>query len=309
MQKKIKSAIVKIGLFTIDKKFINGLIWIFVVSTATLYYVIDREKLVLYVISFAVNQVLIFLLFSAGLIAIVNIYIAKKIPSIFDEILIRNNADYFRGGAYIFQVLRQWENDLYQKPFGFNSVGKELLIRDFIITEIKYLDYNLVILAENIISNLDDERYCTSKDICNQFREILITRRLRFSDRFGEAFANKITIDPEADLKLGRKKDILRVVPHVLLQKYTNSCSNFNIFLDNCISQVAREEWNRHDTLLALYSDLVKAVYAYKDNILPNFGKEFNGDLSQYHLLYNNVPLVPIQKHKNWSKHEKRNNY
>lgn len=292
MQKAIKSVIVHAGLHAINKRFINAVIWLFIVVISILYYVVDREKLVLYAISFAVNQVLLFLLFGAGALALINLYVARKIPSIFDEILIKNNAEYFRREAYIFQVFKQWETTLYQKPIGFNSVGKELLIRDFIISEIKYVEYNLVVLFEDIISDLDDDRYATSEEICNQFRDIFITKRLRFSERFGESFANKITIDPTVALPSGRKKDILRVVPHVILQKYINSCANFNIFLDNCIAQIIREKYNRYDTLLALYSDLVKSVYAYKDNILPNFREEFNGDLTQYHLMYNNVPLV-----------------
>ncbi len=286
MQKVVKSVIVKVGLHAVDKRFINALAWIFIVVIAILYFVVDREKLVIYAVSFAVNQVLLFLLFGAGVLAFINLYIARKVPSIFDEILIKNNAEYFRGEAYIFQVFKQWETTLYQKPIGFNSIGKELLIRDFIVSEIKYVEYNLVVLFEDIISDLDDDRYATSEEICNQFRDIFITKRLRFSERFGESFANKITIDPTVALPSGRKKDILRVVPHVILQKYINSCANFNIFLDNCISQISRENFNRHETLLAFYSDLVKAIYAYKDNILPSFREEFNGDLAKYHLMY-----------------------
>lgn len=291
MHKIVKTIIVSASLRAVDKRFASAVVWLFVVAVAILYFVVDREKLVMYVISFAINQVLLFLLFGAGVVALINIYVARKLPSIFDEILIKNNTRYFREMAYIFQVFKQWETSLYLKPIGFNSIGKELIIRDFILSEIRYIEYNLVVVFEDILTEIDSGAYGTSEKICDKFREIFITKRLQFSDRFGESLVNKISVIPNANLPMGRRKEILRVVPQIILQKYINSCADFNIFLDNCIAQINRENYNRYNTLLALYSDMVKAIYAYKDNILPNFKEEFNGDLAQYNLLYNDVPL------------------
>lgn len=296
MTKTAKKIIVKIGLKALDKTLLNVFIWLLFLSSVLTYFVIDRQKLALYVISFAINQFFLFIIFGSGVLALVNLYFFKKIPSIIDEILIKNSESFFTGEAPIFYVLQQWKSTLKQKPIGFNSIGKELLIRDFITSEITYIEYNLVYLVEIAISDLDDDRFASSEEICKRFKEVLLTNRLKFAERFSESFANRLTIDPTAKIPNGRKKDIMRVIPNIILQKYINSCSDFNIFLDNCITQISKEKLNRYQTLKALYSDLVKCIYAYKDNLLPNFREEFNGDLAQYHLLYDNCRLSPESK-------------
>ncbi len=156
-----------------------------------------------------------------------------------------------------------------------------------------YIEYNLVYLVEIAISDLDDDRFASSEEICKRFKEVMLVNRLKFAERFAESFSNRLTIDNSVRISRGKRKDILRVIPNIILQKYINSCSDFNIFLDNCITQISKEKLNRYHTLKALYSDLVKCVYAYKDNLLPNFREEFNGDLAQYNLLYDNCKLAP----------------
>lgn len=296
MQKKVKKTIVYLGLKALDKTFINVVVWLLFISSVITYFIVDKQKLAIYVVSFALNQFFLFIVFGSGLLALLNLYFLKKVPSIVDEILIKNNESFFTGEAPIFFVLQQWEMSLKQKPIGFNSIGKELLIRDFILSEINYIEYNLAVLVEYIIGDLDDDRFATSEEICKRFKETFLTNRLKFAERFSDSFTNRLTIDPSVKIPAGRRKEIHRVIPNIILQKYINSCSDFNIFLDNCITQISKEKFNRYQTLKALYSDLVKCIYAYKDNLLPNFREEFNGDLAQYNLLYDNCKLAPDGK-------------
>lgn len=293
MKKSIKKTIIKIGVKSLDRTVINIVIWLLFVSTVLTYFVIDKEKLALYVISFAINQFLLFVVFGSGLLAIVNLYFVNKIPAIIDEILVNAKRDYWIGDAPIYKVLQSWNESLHMQPLGFNSVGKELIVRDFLISEIQYIEYNLVVIMEFMLSDFSDDKYMTSEEICKQFKTILLTNRLNFHLRFDESFVNKIAIDPTVKLAPSRKKDILRQVPNVILAKYLNSSSNFNVFLGNCITEISNQKMNRYNTLKALFSDLVKCIYSYKDNLIQNFREEFNGDLAQYHLLYNNCRLSP----------------
>ncbi len=302
MTKKLRRSIVSLGVKALDKTVINIVIWLAFVSSVLTYFILDKQKLAVYVVSFAINQFLLFIVFGSGLLAVVNIYFVNKIPSIIDEILVNSKRDYWTATAPIYRVLQKWNESLLQQPLGFNSIGKELIVKDFLKAEINYIEYNLVVIMEYLLSDFADDRYATSEEICKQFKTILLTNRLNFHMRFDEAFTNKLTIDPAAKLPASRKKEILRQIPHVILQKYLNSSSNFNVFLDNCISQIIYEKMNRYNTLKALFSDLVKCVYSYKDNLIQNFREEFNGDLAQYHLLYNNCKLSPEDDYENGSK-------
>ncbi len=285
----IKKYIIWLGVRA-GKTFFKWLTLVILISLGITYSLVDRQKLAYYIVTFAINQLFYFFIFGAGLLSLINIYISTKVPLIVDEIFIRKNKDEF-SYAYIFTVLNVWETKLKEKPFGFNSMGKELLIRDFIYSEIKYIEFNLAYLFEDILQGLSKSEYSSSAEICAQFRLIFITKRLNFKARFGDDFTNKLSIDPEADIPRGKRKEILQQVPVVIFQKYINSSANFNIFLDNSFSEIARQDKNRYETLKDIYSDFVKAVYSYKDNILPNFREEFNGDLSKYHLLYQGCKL------------------
>lgn len=298
----MRSLIVAIGVKALDKTVINITIWLLFVSSVTTYFILDKQKLALYAASFIINQFLLFIVFGSGIIAVANIYFANKLPSIIDEILLNANREYWTSNAPIYSVLQSWNESLLQTPLGFNSIGKEMLIRDFLIAEIQYIEYNLVVLMEYMLSDFSENKYLTSEEICKQFKSILLTQRLKFHLRFEDEFVNKISIDPTVRLAPSRKKEILRKIPYVILQKYLNSSSNFNVFLDNCITQISRDKMNRYNTLKSLFSDLVKCVYSYKDNLIQNFREEFNGDLAQYHLLYNNCKLSPEEDYKDGSK-------
>ena len=120
MTKKLRRSIVNLGVKALDKTVINIVIWLAFVSSVLTYFILDKDKLAVYVVSFAINQFLLFIVFGSGLLAVANIYFVNKIPSIIDEILVSSKRDYWTATAPIYRVLQKWNESLLQQPLGFN---------------------------------------------------------------------------------------------------------------------------------------------------------------------------------------------
>lgn len=288
----LKTKVINIGLALLSERTVFITLWLITIAIAASYFIIDRERFIYYLVTFIVNQVFTFLVFGAGILMLINMYLFRKFPSIIDDFLLQRDKALFMQEAYIYQVFIQWQIELTTKPIGFNSLGKELLITNFIQTEIYYIENALRFFIRDFYEKINNDTYATCDKICDKFADLLITERVKFDIFRKDSFVNRITIDTTVKLPIGRKKAILSMLPDIFILKYIYSCSDFNIFLNNCISEARRKNLSRHATLDLLFSNLVICVYSYKDNILPNFLKEFNGDLTQYHLLFDGVPLA-----------------
>lgn len=288
----LKTKVINIGLALLSERTVFITLWLITIAIAASYFIIDRERFIYYLVTFIVNQVFTFLVFGAGILMLINMYLFRKFPSIIDDFLLQRDKALFTQEAYIYQVFIQWQIELTTKPIGFNSLGKELLITNFIQTEIYYIENALRFFIRDFYEKINNDTYATCNEICDKFADLLITERVKFDIFRKDSFVNRITIDTTVKLPIDRKKAILSMLPDIFILKYVYSCSDFNIFLSNCISEARRKNLSRHATLDLLFSNLVICVYSYKDNILPNFLKEFNGDLAQYHLLFDGVPLA-----------------
>lgn len=287
----IKTRVINIGLALLSERAVFILLWIVMIALTASYFIIDRERFIYYLLTFIINQVFTFLVFGAGILMLINMYLFRTFPSIVDDFLLYRDKNVFMQESYVYQVFIQWQVELATKPLGFNSLGKELLITNFIQTEIYYMENALRTFIQDFYKDIHKDTYNSCDKICDKIVDILITERVKFEIFKKDVFVNRITINPQVKLPDGQRKAILSVVPDIFIMKYIYSCSDFNIFLNNCIGEARRKNLSRHATLDLLFSNLVICLYSYKDNILPNFLKEFNGDLAQYHLLFDGVPL------------------
>ena len=65
--KNVKKTIVYLGLKALDKTFINVVVWLLFISSVITYFIVDKQKLAIYVVSFALNQFFLFIVFGSGL--------------------------------------------------------------------------------------------------------------------------------------------------------------------------------------------------------------------------------------------------
>ena len=287
----VKTRVINVGIALLSERTVFILLWLMLIALTASYFLIDKERFIYYLVTFVVNQIFTFLVFGTGILMLINMYLFRKFPSIIDDFLLFRDKNLYLQEAYVYQVFIQWQVELTTKPIGFNSLGKELLITNFIQTEIYYIENALRTFIQNFYRDMDADTYSTCTKICDKFTDIMITERVKFDIFKKDTFVNRITINPEVKLPPGRKKAILSMLPDIFILKYIYSCSDFNIFLNNCVSEARRKNLSRHATIDLLYSNLVICLFSYKDNILPNFLKEFNGDLAHYHLLFDGVPL------------------
>lgn len=289
---KIKNYILESAANLLSRKAASIVVWLLFASTVVAYFIVDKNYFIHFIVSTLVNQIFAFLIFGTGILMIVNMYLTKRFPKIIDDFKLRRDRIYFLKEAQIYNVFIQWQIDIATKPIGFNSIGKEALIQDFILSEIGYIEMALNEFLVKFYSDLSNEDFIDSNKICEHLYKSLIIDRIEFDLFKSDSFVNRFSIDTSVSMPIGKKKEILKNIPNIIIQKYKCSCSNFNVFLRNCINECERRSLSRHDTISLLLSYLVICIYSYKDNILPNFVNEFNGDLAHYNLLFDGIPLI-----------------